>query len=129
MKDGLSDPVSYLDVNHMNAMGIASNPHIRDIIDDFAMRLPAYLFVIESRMRTAASSPELRAQLVKLKGAAVSCGFIEVARVAAECLVDCSISCELRIDALREVIHLSLVAWSSLDIQPSTLTDSTLLKP
>lgn len=124
MKDGSGAHGPFLDVNHMTTMGIFSNPNIRDIIDDFATRLPAYLFVVESRMRSAATSSELRCQLIKLKGAAVSCGFVEVARVAAECLADGVVPCEMRIDSLREVVRLSLLAWSAMDLQSFSASDS-----
>lgn len=113
-----SDPL--LDLAHMNTMGILRNPRIKDIIDEFASRLPGQLYLLELKMGSAASFSEVRPLLVKLKGAAFSCGFVGLAKVASECMADGGGACDLRIEALREVVGLSLAAWASLEIGPGS---------
>ena len=126
MKDSVGAIYPILDLAHMNTMGIVRNPRIKDIIDEFASRLPGHLYVLESKMMSAATLSEARPLLVKLKGAAVSCGFVALAKVAAECLSDGTQPCDARMEALREVVRMSIAAWSTLEIGPVVMNDVRL---
>ena len=67
----------------IRTIGGPKNPVIQRIYDDFLSELRGYLYLLDSH-RKLKNSTELSETLLRLKGAAVSCGFVAVGRAAGD---------------------------------------------
>ncbi len=67
----------------IKTIGGPKNPVIQRIYNDFLSELRGYLYLLDSHIKLN-NSKELSETLLRLKGAAVSCGFVAVGRAAGD---------------------------------------------
>jgi len=103
-----------IDLRHLSALGGASDPELREIIDDFLDELPLHL--VQARRLLMEGNPSaLREMAHKIRGMAGSMGFKPLCAVAAEGDKDEPLKdAKGWVDRLEKEIAIGVEAWAVL---------------